>query len=433
MATGAGPLLWLLGPSLLDRDAVIGLPSTGLYGRLHAWWAHAVDPTVVLGYPGATGPAVPDPAGWLGAPVVRALGAGFAYEALLVAGAVATVVLVGRLARRELGEGWPAAMVTAVATACPAVIAALADGDPEGVHGWALAGIALARGWPGLLVGAAAGAFAPGLVPAAAILAVREWRAGGGPWPLLSWAVAAVGVALQGVPSGAHPAAPGAWFVALAPAPQPQQVWQVYLGWTVLGLVALAWSTPSRRAWAAAATAALVGALFSSPWGPDRFLVAATLAAAIGGLGALADRWPSGRAAAAVLVGTVLLAEGWHGVAVTVPLPTSALTVPEPAATAAGGPVLDLPTGRTEVRRALWFQSAHRQPVAISADGLVGPEVSALARALVAGECPDLASHGFANLVVRREGELRELATLLTCLGKPTADDGSVARWALGP
>lgn len=433
----AGPAVWLLVPALLRSGSMPGAPSAGIYPLLHRWWAIGGGAPARFPEPGDAPSA--DLLATLLHPLVAALGVPFVVKGVMLAGLVLTLVLGWRYARRLTGDDWAASAAVAVFAASPAVVAGVTSGDLDAWHGWALLALPLVAGPAALAVGLAIALVAPTMVPAALLPVVYAAWSGEGRaryWPLAGWGLAVGTRMALGWPDNTSNAGREAWFSALTPAVEPERVHQVYVGFAAVGLLALALSAPKVKAawgWCAIGVTALVFGLVSSRVPPERFLHLVPLAAAIGGLAALRARAPGHIPAAAVWVATLLIAEGWKGVAAPVPLVTATLLDPAPTAELADGPVLDLPATRTAIRRGLWYQTHHGHAIAADVQGNVAADVATLGATLMTGGCMDVAAYGFTNVVARREGALRELGPLRACLGEPAWDDGAVALWRLSP
>lgn len=440
----AGPAAWLLLPGLLATTAIPGAPSGGVYPLLHRWWAVGGAAPARFPEPGLL-PAV-DPAAWLLHPLVVALGAALVVKGVMLAGMIATLLVTWRYARRITGDDWAASATTAVFTASPAVVAGVTGGDLDAWHGWALLVIPLFAGPATLAAGLAVAVLAPTMVPAALLpAALATWTAArheGRPawtraWPLAGWGLAVLVASLVGWPTVPSTAGYSGWFSALTPALEPERVHQVYVGFGAAGLLAMSLvpvlGGARARPWGIVGLLALVLSLVSSPVPPERFLHLVPFAAALGCLAILRARAPAWAPAGAVWVATLLVGEGWKGVAAPVPLLTATLVDPAPVAELAEGPVLDLPATHTAIRRGLWFQTHHGRPIAADVEGHLTPEIATLGATLMTGGCGDVAAQGFRTVVARREGSLRELAPLRACLGEPAWDDGQVAVWRLDP
>jgi hypothetical protein len=431
----AGPALWLVVPGLVATDAIVGAPTAGVYPLLQSWWA--VGAAVPPRFPDPGAPPLDDTLAVLLHPLVAAIGVVATVKLVMAVGTAATIGVTWRFCRR-VGGDWSAAAATAAFTASPAVVAGITSGDLDAFQGWALLALPLAGGPACLAVGALMAVAAPTLLAAAAVPVLLATWSGVGRRRWFPLAGLGVGMAVRtalGWPSIASAPAVGAWFSPLTPAVEPERVFQVYVGFLAAGLVAagllLPRGTPAMRGWGAVGAAALIGALVQSPLPPERFVHLVPLAAALVAMDLVRTHAPAWRPAGAVWVATALVAEGWKGVGAPVPLLQAPLSAPVPADALAEGPVLDLPATRGAIRRALWFQTTHGHAIAADSSGMVAPAVAAAASALAAGGCPDLAAMGFRDVVVRREGVLRELGTVRACLGTPTWDDGSAALWVL--
>lgn len=432
-ALAVGAPAWLLVRPLFG-DAVPGAPTAGIYGVLQAWSTVVAPLPDRFPEPGTT--PVPDTLAHVLRPLVAGLGVVPTVKLVMFAGLAATLAVTWRFARARGADEWTSAVATAVFAASPAVIAGVASGDLDAWHGWALLALPLCRDARSVLVGGAIALAAPTFLPAALLPAIflspedglTRWR--GRLWPVVGW-VAGMGLRTAlGWPTIASGAGWDAWFTGLEPSPAPERIYQVYVGFTAIAGLLLA--AAGARAWAWVGGLALLGSLLTGPVPPERFLHLVPLAAALGGLEAARKTWPAWGPVVAVLGGAALLGEGWQGVATPVPLLTAPLADPAPVEQLAEGPVLDLPLTRGPARRALWYQVHHRHPIAPDADGLVTADVAELGATLSAGGCADPATLGFTTVVAQREGPLRELGPLTTCLGKPTWDDGAVAVWRLG-
>lgn len=164
-------------------------------------------------------------------------------------------------------------------------------------------------------------------------------------------------------------------------------------------------------------------------------LQAVPLLAMLGASATLGRAWPGGASIAVVLLGTLQLSEGWKGTGGPLPLPTAALALPPAAREVPAGRVLDLPLHTGAPLRAAWWRVHHGRPGAAGADGAVDPSVRGTVQAMVTAggtACRSPEALGFTSVLVRREGELPDIAALVACLGPPTVDDGAVARWDLG-
>ncbi len=439
----AGPLAYLLLPGLLAPTEIPGAPTAEIYVLLHRWWASAGAPG--LQFPAGEYALPADTLGRLLHPLIARFGAAPLLKIGMALASVATLAVAWRAARRVTDDDWAAAAATAVFTASPAVIAGITTGELDALQGWALLVLPLARGVGCLVAGAAVAVLAPSLVPAAllpVVLAVWPGASRARFFPLAGWGLAVALRALLGGVGVVSAAAPESWFIALNPAPSPERVYQIYVGYTACLLLAFgllgdrggAGSGRPRagRGWGFVAIAALLAALMHAPSPPERFLHLVPFGAALAGLSVVGARLPRWLPATAVFVATALVGEGWQGVAAPIPLTRSPLDPIAPVTALVEGPVLDLPATRGAIRRGLWYQSFHGAPIAPNADGLLAPEVAAAAAALSAGGCVDVGAFGYRNLVVRREGALRELAGLRTCLGEPAWDDGHVAVWHVG-
>lgn len=428
----AAPLAWLLLPALLSPDEVPGFATAKVYERLHAIWSVATGAAVTLGFP-ATSPDPPtyDATTRLLGFVARLTGVVPALKAWMFISALTTLALTLRLCRRELGDGWAASAAAAIGCASPAVLAGIASGESEVLHGWALVALPLCRGWGALPVGLAMGLFAPALVPVALLPVLREPAGGARRRQVGGWAIGAATFAWQGAPLAEGIPAPHAWFSALHAAAAPERVFEIYIGFGAALAALAALAVPAARSWGVVAIAALAGSLFSSSIGPERFLLLAPLAAAVGGLRALRERAPEHLAAGSVLAAALLLAEGWKGEAVDLPLPRAPISVPSPVDAVAAGPVLDLPASPGASMRGLWFQTVHRQPIAADARGRFAADLLGAVQSMQTGACPDLRALGFSSVIARREAELHDLRPLVACLGLPDVDDGKVALWHL--
>ncbi len=426
----AGPAAWLLLPPLLRPGVVPGVPSAGIYPLLHRLWAAVDGAPPRFPEPGAQAPA--DVLATLLSPLTGAVGAPATFSLVALAGLGATLAVTWRYTRR-FADGWTAAAATAAFTASPAVVAGVASGDLEAWQGWALLALPLTAGPAALGVGLAAALFAPTMLPAAFLPAAWATWTGEGRgrwWPLVGWALAVAARSAVGWPAIESRASYDAWFALLEAAPAPERVNEVYVGFAAVALLLAGLARPgATRRVAGLGLAALAGSVVTAPVPPERFLHLVPLAAAIAGLGSLRTLAPAWGPAAAVWAATALVGEGWKGVATPVPLATATLAEPAPVEEIAEGPVLDLPATRGAIRRGLWFQARHGQPVAADVDGLVTGEVSDLAAALSTGGCADPGAVGFRTVVARREGALRELGGLRACLGEPAWDDGAVAVW----
>jgi hypothetical protein len=403
-----------------------------LYVALHALWsAHAGAPGR---FPSAASPPAVDPLALLLAPVTARVGAPVLVTLLMLGGLLATLGVAWRYTRRHTSNVWIAAAATAAFSASPAFVAGVTSGDLDAWQGWALLAFALCAGPAALVVGPLAALFAPTMLPAAALPTLLSVGAGRGAarwWPLAGWALAVTLRTAIGWPNVVSRAGFDAWFTALAPAPAPERVFQVYIGFSAVTLLVAALVRPGGRAFAAVGAVALAGALITAPVPPERFLHLVPLVAVLGGLPLITSLFPRVSPAAAVLAAAVLVGEGWRGVAAPVPLSTTPLAAYAPRTEVATGPVLDLPLTLASLRRALWLQTSHGQPIVVDPEGAVADEVMALGTALTAGTCAAPASLGFRTVIARREGPLRELGPLITCLGPPTWDDGAVALWRI--
>ncbi|MDP2306210.1 MAG: hypothetical protein Q8P18_09315 [Pseudomonadota bacterium] len=437
----AGPAAWLVLPGVLSTTAIAGAPTAGIYPLLHRWWAVGGGAPPRFPEPGAALPT--DALAWLLHPLVVVLGAAIVVKCVMLAGAILTVALAWRYARRITGDDFAASAAAAVFAASPAVVAGLTGGELDASGGWALVALPLVSGPAAIGVGLAVALAAPTMVPAALLPAALAVAIGAGRaiekapgawrwWPLVGWAVALVAATVMGWPEARGGAGAGAWFVQLAPAFEPERVSEVYVGFGAAALIALALvlGRGFGRVWGGVGLAALALALVPSPV-PERFLHLVPFAAVLGGLSVVRARAPGWAPAAAVWIATLLLAEGWRGVAAAVPLVLAPLSDPAPVTELAEGPVLDLPATHRAARRGLWYQTRHGQPIAADVAGHATAEVAALSATLSTGGCADVASVGFHTVVARREGALREMAPLLACLGKPSWDDGVVAVWRL--
>lgn len=432
----AGPAAWLILPGLLSASTIPGAPTAGIYPLLHRWWAVGGGAPPRFPAPGVA--PTTDALAWLLHPLVAALGAAVVVKGVMLVGAGLTVALGWRYARRGTASDWAASAATAVLAASPAVVAGITGGELDASHGWALVLLPLAAGpaalGAGLILGLAAPTMVPvALLPAALELFARAGAPGGGrraAWPLVGWAMAVATVFVLGWPERVASAGTGAWFAALTPALEPERVPEVYVGFGAAALLAIALllGRGLGRAWAAVGLVALALALVPGP-APERFLHLVPFAAVLGGLSVVGARAPGWAPAAAVWTATLLVAEGWRGIAAAVPLASAPLADLTPITELAEGPVLDLPATHKAVRRALWYQARHGHPIAVDVHGHATAEVAALAATLTSGGCADVTALGFHTVVARREGALRELAPLRACLGAPSWDDGVVAVW----
>lgn len=426
----AGPAVWLLARPLARPGAIPGAPSAGIYAVLHQYWSEttAAPPR----FPEAGAAPARDVLATLGAPLTAALGAPAVVALTLSLALAATLLVAWRYARRHAADPWTAAAAAAAFTTSPAVIAGVASGEPDAWHGWAVLAPALATGPAALAVGPAAALLAPSLVPVAFVpAALAAWRGEGRArlWPL---AGLALGVAVR-TPLG-WPGLEGeygwaAWFTHLDLPPSPERYSQVYVGFVAMALLLAGLARPAGRPFVGLAALALLASLQTASLPPERFLMLVPLYAVLAGLPTMRARATSQGPTLAVLVATALVGEGWKGVTPDVPLATASLAAPAPVDVIAEGPVLDLPATKGGVRRALWYQAQHGQPVAVDAEGRLAPSVVSLASTLATGGCADPSAAGFRTLVARREGPLRELGPLRACLGDPAWDDGAVAVW----
>ncbi len=431
----AGPAAWLILPGILSTSTIPGAPTAGIYPLLHRWWAVGGGAPPRFPEPGVS--PTTDALAWLLHPLVALVGAAIVVKAVMLVGAALTVALGWRYARRVTGSDWAASAATAVLSASPAVVAGITGGDLDASHAWALVVLPLLAGPAAIGAGLAVGLAAPTMVPVALLPVVLALAVGQSPaarsaarWPLAGWGVAVVTAIVTGWPERVATAGTGAWFVALTPALEPERVAEVYVGYGVAALlvVSLVLGRGLGRVWGGVGLVALALALVPGP-APERFLHLVPFAAALGGLSVVHARVPTWAPAAAVWTATLLLGEGWKGVAAAVPLVTAPLADPAPIAELAAGPVLDLPATHKAVRRALWYQTRHGQPIAADVHGHATAEVAALSATLTSGGCGDVAAAGFHSVVARREGALREMAPLRACLGEPAWDDGVVAVW----
>lgn len=421
-----GPAAWLLGRPLLASASLPGAPSAGIYALLHRFWS--VGAVVPERFPTPGASPHPEAIAWLLRPLVILTSPDAIVRALMLSGLVATGIIVWRYTR-PLTTDWIAAAATGAAVVSPAVVAGVTSGDLDAWHLWAAFALALTTRGGSVATGVLIAVLAPTQLPVAllpVLLAARERR---DVWPLVGWLAGMVAAATIGWPQVDGNANHDAWFVLLDPAPAPERVFQVYVGFSAIALLVLGLFGAHRR-WALLGALALLGGLLHSPLPPERFLQLVPFAAALAGLTAIGRLTRS--AVPAVFVATALVAEGWKGVAAPVPLATAPLAAPAPIAELAPGPVLDLPATRGAIRRALWYQTLHQHPIAADAEALVTEEVARAAAGLGSGTCADFAGMGFTNVVARREGTFRELGKLETCLGKPSWDDGAVAVWRLG-
>lgn len=73
LGIAAIPALILLFPGLIASDSFPGLPSSGVYFRLHSWWSEAFG-SLRLGFPSIIDGPAPEMMARLLAPLVRAIG-----------------------------------------------------------------------------------------------------------------------------------------------------------------------------------------------------------------------------------------------------------------------------------------------------------------------------------------------------------------------
>lgn len=425
-AIALGPALWLLGRPLLDRAALPGVPSAGIYALLHRFWS--VGAVVPERFPSPGASPHPEAIAWLLRPLIILAGPDVVVRLLMLGGLVATLSIVWRYAR-TLTTDWTAAAATAAATASPAVIAGVASGDLEAWHLWGAFALPLTGRMGSVATGIAIAVLAPTQLPVALLPVVLHFRVKGDVWPVIGWLVGMITAAGIGWPELEVSANHAAWFTYLQPASAPERVFQVYVGFFAAILLCVG-AVGKHRGWALLGALAMLGALLQSPLPPERFLQLVPFAALLSSMSTL--RRYSTSPVPAILFGTALLSEGWKGVATNVPLDTASLSAPAPISELAPGPVLDLPATRGAIRRALWYQTLHGHPIAADAGALVTEDVARVAAGLSAGSCADLATIGFTNVIARREASFRELGKLEACLGKPSWDDGAVAVWRVG-
>ncbi len=465
LAAGLSPALALLLPALAAPNAVLGDPERGVYPALHAASVLAQGRDLVLGFPGDLPEAALDP---LLATVLRVAPA--VTPAHVVEGAAFVGVLVGAWLHRRwaelLGyarEDWSSGAIVAVGVAGPSILHAWLGGAPAWGQSWALVAVPVATAcggsrttawtWAvgaGLLVGALA---AP-LVPAALVVAIAtavvatQGDVSADPAatrnvimrdnaPTLAGLVVAGGVA---VALGARPDLThvgladllgGVSVTSGAPDPTRGYVGAVPLLAALAGLCA--------REGRALGAAALVCALAACVPGGLHLVPGASMLAGASALATLRARvLPENAGALAVLLAASLVADGARGVGLRGSVPTASLEVPEVVHRLAPGPVLDLPLAPGKLRERLYWQLVHERPLATDAAGLVAPEVLALATSLARADdrspattCPDPRVLGFRSLVVRREAEFHDLATLVACFGPPTASTDDLAVWDL--
>jgi hypothetical protein len=449
------PALWLLAPGTLDAGAVSGHPRGDVYGTLAVaeGAARGVDPGLSMRA---------DPTLTFLAPLVRAAGAPWVLECLLVLGVVAGAAVLHGFVRRVLPapeDAWARILSVAAGLAGPATVLAWGEGRPSGAQPWALvlpALVVVARGGAGgvavsVLAGALVGALGCGMIPGAALVLLASGLAvasgggvaeGGGPPPAPGAVVRAASCLASAVVVahvvGWHPREP-AWDLARALAvpsrgPDPEFAAPGFVGVVAGALLVLALLHRDGRPWAGAAALGLLlpGARLVGP----SVLHAIPLLAVLGASCALRRVWPAGAGSAMVLLGTLLLAEGWKGAGGPLPIPTAPLAVPAAARDLPVGRVLDLPLRTGAPGRAAWWRVHHGRPGAVEPDGTVAVPVEGRARALMDPRgmgCRSPADLGFASVLARREGELPDVGPLVACLGPPTVDDGAVARWDLAP
>lgn len=427
------PGLFLLLPGLMG--GIVGLPTAGIYGRIHAWWWISQEHPPALGFPGEAAAPTAEALAHLLAPLIASFGAvpllkGSMLLDLLLCFGVTAWFLRGT-------RGWTRAAGIAVFSASPAVIAGLSSGTSEALRGWAalLPGLC-SRPWMAPL-GLVAGWMAPGFLPAALLLIglqssfePGDWkeRLRAVRWQILSGLLMAGGAAMVGFPSRVAPSA--TWFQKVLLPPEPTQVTTIYVGFSVVLALGLGWwGGRGPRRWAIAAMAAWGVAALKMPLVPAELLALVPLLAVVSAGQALGEKAPSWAPAGAVLIGAMILGEGWKGQGV--PLETSSLEQPAAVLAVQKGPVLDLPATRGSAQRALYFQTIHHQRIAEDRDGMVPAQVDEAVKTLSGGGCPDLRQLGFTTVVARRELQFRELKGLVACLGTPKVDDGKVAMWEL--
>lgn len=427
LGIAAIPALILLFPGLIAGDSFPGLPSAGVYFRLHSWWTQAFG-SLRMGFPSLIEAPAPELLAQLLAPLVRAIGVVPVLKSTMLLDFGLSLGVGALWLRKE--EEWVRAAALAALLASPALIAGLAVGDPEALRLWVALLPGLALGPWGLLLGAVGGLLAPGMLPAALVFGgLRLREKGVEPWTIGAMVVMALAAFWVGMPGRVAPSP--SWFYKVDLGPDPVEVTAIYLGYLIPALIALAFWGGERRV-AGAALITFTAAALRMPLVPAHLLSFVPMLALLAAGRVIQQRLPNWAPAVLVLVGGAVVGEGWKGSAVPVPLPTADLSIPSPVLQIPKGPVLDLPPTEAAGGRSLWLQTVHRQPVAAMPSRMMNGQADNVASVLGGGGCPSLAPLGFRSLLVRREQGFRELDKVVACLGYPTVDDGRVALWLLG-
>lgn len=429
----AGPLAWALLPALLSPQRFPGLPSTDTYIRLHAWWALSANAAPVLGFPGQSAPPVAEALAGLLLPLISALGPVLALKSTLLIDACLSGLCASRWLRGR--DPWIKAAAIAAFLASPATLTEIANGSPDALRAWAALFPLLNAGTGALALGAVAGLCGPSWSITAIIGLLFSLSQDESPWPTRlknhKWSIAGVasmlGVSvLSGWPKAIAPVT--TWFQHALLSPDPEHISAIYVGYAIPLLILVGLGGPGRRYSQMALLAFAIGAVHS-PFIPARLLALLPFYALLSVGSLIEKRAPTALPAGMVLLGALVVGEGWKGVSVDLPLAGASLEIPAAVKAIPLGPVLDLPATRSAAPRALFFQIFHQQPIAVSADGLVPSQVDQAVRSLSSGRCPDLEALGFHSLLVRREQQFLALAPVVACYGAATVDDGKIALW----